>query len=115
MRIGRSLTIKGDLTAAEDLTVDFTLEGSIDLPGYKLMVDEPASVQARVTAGSVIVRGRLDGHVAADRLEISSTGSVQGSVVASKLLMQDGALLNGPVNTERAQAAASVARHKQKA
>ncbi|HEY2431330.1 MAG TPA: polymer-forming cytoskeletal protein [Vicinamibacterales bacterium] len=115
MRIGRDLTIKGDLAAAEDFTVDFTLEGSIDLPGYKLMVEEAASVQARVTAASVVVRGRLDGHVATDRLEIASTGSVQGSVVTSKLLLQDGALLNGPVNTERAQAAGSVARHKQKA
>ena len=108
------LTIKGDLSAAEDITADFSLEGSIDLAGHRLVLTEDADVQATVTAASVVVRGRLAGHVAADRLEVAPTGSVQGSVVAPHLLLHDGARLTGPVNTERAQAAGTVARHRNK-
>src|SRR4051794_6793841 len=110
----RGLSIKGDLTAAEDITAHFSLEGSIDLGGHRLIVEEDAVVQATVTAASVVVRGRLTGHIAADRLEVASTGTVDASVVSPQLLLHDGAQLNGPVNTERAQAAGSVARHRHK-
>jgi cytoskeletal protein CcmA (bactofilin family) len=110
----KGLIIKGDLSAAEDITAGFTLEGSIDLQGHRLIVAENAVVQATVTAASVVVHGRLSGHVAADRLEIASTGNVEASVVAPHLLLHDGAQLSGPVNTERAQAAGKVARHRQK-
>jgi cytoskeletal protein CcmA (bactofilin family) len=68
-----------------------------------------------VKAASVEVRGHLDGHISADRVELGPTAVVTASVVAAKLVLHDGAQLTGPVNTDRAQAAVSVARHRQKA
>lgn len=114
MRIGTSLTIKGDLTAAEDVTVDFVIEGNIDLPGHNLIVAEGSHVKATVTAKTVNVSGRLEGHMSADRVEIGPTAVVEGSVVATKIVLKEGAQFTGPVNTERAQAAANVAKHRQK-
>lgn len=115
MHIGHALTIKGDFTAAEDITVDFAVEGTIDVTGHRLVVAPGAIIQATVTAAAVTVHSRLSGHVTADRLELTPTAVVDASVVAPKLLLQDGAQLTGPVNTERAQAAGKVARHRQKA
>ena len=114
MRIGSGLTIKGELTAGEDVTVDFAFEGTIDLPSHGLVVAEGSNVQATVTAKSVVVNGRLDGHISADRVEIGPTAEVEGSMVTTRLLMHDGSRFTGPVNTERAQAAATVAKHRQK-
>jgi cytoskeletal protein CcmA (bactofilin family) len=114
MRMGR-LSIKGDLAASEDVIVDFALDGTIDITGHRLAIMEGASVQALVTAASVEVRGRLDGHISAERVELASTAVVTASVVAPKIVLHDGAQLTGPVNTDRAQAAGSVARHRQKA
>jgi len=114
MRIGSGLTIKGELTAAEDVTVDFSFEGYIDLPGHTLIVADGSQIKATVTAQAVILHGRLDGHVSAERVEIGPTAQVEGSVVASKFSLKEGAQFIGPVNTERAQAAATVARHRQK-
>ncbi len=114
MRTGNSLAIKGDLTASEDVTVDFALEGSIDVTGHRLVIAEGASVQASVAAATVNVAGRLDGHISADRVELGPTAVVTASIVAPRLALRDGAQLTGPVNTERAQAAASIARHRQK-
>ena len=108
------LSIKGDLEAAEDVTVDFALDGTIDVGAHRLAIMEGASVQAAVKAASVEVRGRLDGHISADRVELGPTAVVTASVVAPKLVLHDGAQLTGPVNTERAHAAVSVARHRQK-
>src|SRR5215204_4694015 len=115
MRYGRNLTIIGDLTAAEDMTVDFAIDGNVDLPGKTLVVTENGKLHASVTAGSVMVHGHLDGHISADRLEITSSGVVNAGVVAAKLALHDGAQFTGPVNTDRAKAAGSVAKHRQKA
>jgi cytoskeletal protein CcmA (bactofilin family) len=114
MRIGSGLTIKGELTAGEDVTVDFAFEGIIDLPTHGLVVAQGSYVEATVTAKSVVINGRLDGHVSAERVEIGPTAEVDGSIVTTRMLMHDGAQFTGPVNTERAQAAATVARHRQK-
>ena len=114
MRIGSGLTIKGELTAAEDITVDFVFEGYIDLPGHNLIVADGSHVKAIVTARTVNVNGQLDGHISADRVEIGATAVVDGSVVTPKLSLRDGARFTGPVNTERARAAANVAKHRQK-
>jgi len=114
MSTRRNLWIKGDLTAAEDLTVDFAIDGSVDLPGNRLVVTEDARVNATVTAASVTVRGHLDGHIVADRLELTSSAVVSAGVVVTRLTLHDGAQFTGPVNTERAKAAGTVARHRQK-
>jgi cytoskeletal protein CcmA (bactofilin family) len=114
MHIGSGLTIKGELTADEDVTVDFAFEGFIDLPGHRLIVAQGSQVQATVNAKTVAVHGRLNGHISAERVEVAQTAVVEGSVVTPHLLVQDGAQLTGPVNTERAQAAATVAKHRQK-
>jgi cytoskeletal protein CcmA (bactofilin family) len=109
----RDLTIKGDFTAAEDFTVDFEIEGQIELPGHRLVVTEGAVVRASVTAATVAVHGRLAGHVAADHVELGSTAVVDASLVAPRLRLHDGAKFTGPVNTDRAQAAGNIARHRQ--
>ena len=114
MRIGSGLTIKGELTASEDVTLDFAFEGHIDLPGHALIVADGSHVKATVTAKAVTVNGRLEGHVTADRVEIGPTAVVEGSLVSPKLALRDGAQFTGPVNTERAHAAANVAKHRQK-
>jgi cytoskeletal protein CcmA (bactofilin family) len=115
MANGRNLTITGDLSAEEDITVDFAIDGSVALPGRNLVVTEDGHLHATVTAGSVTVRGHVDGHISAERLEIASSGVVNAGVVAAKLSLHDGAQFTGPVNTDRAKAAVTVAKHRQKA
>ena len=114
MHKARDLTIKGDITAAEDITIDFAVDGSLELPDNRLVITEGAQLHATVKANSVVLRGQLDGHISADRLEIASSAVVNAGVVASHLALADGAVFSGPVNTERAKAAASVARHRQR-
>jgi cytoskeletal protein CcmA (bactofilin family) len=114
MRIGSGLTIKGDLTAGEDVTVDYAFEGFIDLPSHSLVVAEGSRVQATVTAKSVTVHGRLEGHISAERIEVGPVAVVDASVVTTQLSVRDGAQFTGPVNTERAHAAANIAKHRQK-
>ncbi len=114
MRTGTGLSIKGGITASEDLTIDYVVDGTIDVPGHRVVIADGGHVQATVRAAALVVHGHLDGHVSADRLELHATALVTASVMAPKLVLHDGAQFTGPVNTDRAQAAASIARHRQK-
>jgi cytoskeletal protein CcmA (bactofilin family) len=108
----RGLKIKGELVAHEDLTIDGVFEGTIDIQGYTLTTGKASSVNAAVCAGSVTVNGKLDGHITADFVERLPGATVTANLLTKQFALEDGARFNGAVNTERARAAASIARHR---
>jgi len=96
--IGKSITIKGDLSGNEDLQIDGTVEGRIDLPNNQLTIGAEGRVKAEVHAKAVIVIGHVTGNLsAADRIQVEATGIVDGDVKAPRLVIQEGAMLNGGV------------------
>ena len=111
----RGLTIKGELMAREDLTIDGVFEGTIDVPGYRLTLGKSSLVNAAVNAGEVTVNGRLDGHIIADFVELLPGALVTAHLITRQFALEDGATFTGAVNTERARAAASIARHRRAA
>jgi cytoskeletal protein CcmA (bactofilin family) len=97
--IGKSITIQGDLTGNEDLVVDGKVEGKIHLPSNELIIGPDGHVRAEVHAKKVTIIGRVAGNVSAsDRIEIQSTGLVEGDVRAPRLAVQEGAVLNGTID-----------------
>ena len=108
----RGLKIKGELVAREDLTIDGVFEGTIDIPGYRLTTGKTSFVNAAVSASEVTVHGRLDGHITADFVELLPGALVTANLLTKQFALEDGAKFNGAVNTERARAAASIARHR---
>ena len=96
--IGKSITIKGDLTGNEDLQIDGNVEGRIDLPNNQLTIGSEGKVKAEITAKAVIVVGHVTGNVqATDKIEVEASGIVDGDVRAPRLIVQEGAVLNGAV------------------
>lgn len=114
MRSGIGLVIKGDLSAGEDVTIDGTFEGSIDVPGYRVITAAGSRVRAAVTAGTVTIDGHLEGHIIADTVDIGPTATVDANVLTKRFALEEGARFNGAVNTERARAAGNIARHRQR-
>ena len=108
----RNLSINGDLTAGEDLTIDCLFDGSIQLAGHHLTIAAGARVHASVSAVRVTVLGHFEGQIEAELVIVSPGSDVTATVVAKKLAVQEGALFSGSVNTERARAAGDVARHR---
>jgi cytoskeletal protein CcmA (bactofilin family) len=108
--IGKSITIKGDLSGNEDLQIDGTVEGRIDLPNNQLTIGPEGRVKAEVHAKSVIVIGHVTGNLsAADRIQVEATGIVDGDVKAPRLVIQEGAMLNGAVEMSGGHGKPSVA------
>jgi cytoskeletal protein CcmA (bactofilin family) len=107
MNLGKSVVIKGDLSASEDLTLYGQMEGSITLPGHTLTIAPQADIKAAINAKSVVILGAVTGNVSArEKVEIQTTGSVTGDVVSPRLAMADGGCLCGKVqqaNSDRAR------------
>jgi cytoskeletal protein CcmA (bactofilin family) len=115
MRSGTGLTIKGDLTAGEDVTIEGLFEGSIEVPGHRLTTGAGSRVRAAVNASTVTIDGHLEGPIIADTVDIGPTATVDANILTKKFALEEGARFNGAVNTERARAAGNIAKHRQRA
>ena len=102
--IGKSITIKGDLTGNEDLVIDGNIEGRIDLPNNQLTIGPEGKIKADIHAKSAVVVGHVSGNVSAtERIEVQASGIVDGDVRAPSLVVQEGAVLNGAVEMSEAK------------
>lgn len=98
MDLGKSVMIKGELSASEDLTLYGQMEGSVTLPNHTLTIGPHADIKAAIAAKSVVIMGAVTGNVTAgEKIEIQNTGSIQGDVVSPRLSIADGGCLRGKV------------------
>jgi cytoskeletal protein CcmA (bactofilin family) len=105
--IGKSITIQGDLTGNEDLVIEGTVKGRVELPNNQLTIGEGGKLHAELNAKSVVIVGNVNGNVnASERVEIHGTGVVNGDVRTPRLIVQEGAVINGSVEMTKADAKA---------
>ncbi|MGA7219127.1 MAG: polymer-forming cytoskeletal protein [Candidatus Sulfotelmatobacter sp.] len=96
--IGRTLVIKGELSAAESLYIDGRIEGKISLPDHRVTVGRNGTVQANISAREVVVMGKVSGNIeCSDRVDIRSEGSVAGDVSTIRISIEDGAVVKGGI------------------
>jgi len=100
--IGKSIVFKGDLTGDEDIEIEGQIEGRIDLPKNQLTIGANGRVKAEISAKAVVIIGHVTGDVnATERVEIQSAGVVKGDIRAPRLLIQEGAVVNGAVEMSK--------------
>ncbi len=96
--IGKSISIRGDLTGNEDMVIEGQVEGKVDLPNNQLTVGANGTVKAEIHAKGIVIVGHVVGNVVGlERVEIQATGRVEGDVTAPKLIVAEGAQLNGAI------------------
>jgi len=106
-RLGASLQVKGEITGNEDLHIDGTVEGLVQLEDRKLTVGASARLTADVIAREVVVYGNVKGNLRArDRIEIKKDGSVVGDLTTARIMIEDGAYFKGSIEIDKAGDAA---------
>lgn len=114
-RLPVGITIAGDLSSEQDVSIEGRFEGQINIPERHLTIGAGARVRAKIIARAVTVAGHLDGNVTAtQRIRIEPSASVQGHLQTPSLLLSDGARFSGTVDPNRTEAAMLVARYRQK-
>ena len=114
-RLGPSLHVKGEISGNEDLLIEGSVEGLVQLDERKLTVGATAKLTADIIAREVVVYGTVKGNLRAkDRIEIKKDGSVNGDLTTARIMIEDGAYFKGSIeidkSAEKESGAASFAR-----
>jgi len=92
---GKGTHFKGVLTFDGTARIDGEIEGEIITQGT-LIIGESGVVKAEITAGSVVVGGKVIGNIHANqKIQLLPKSVVTGSLTTHSVTIEDGALLNG--------------------
>jgi cytoskeletal protein CcmA (bactofilin family) len=99
--VGASITIVGDVTGDEDLTILGRVEGKVDLPQHVVTVGQSGRVKADIRARVVSVAGEVRGNlVAGEQILIRKTATMLGNLTAPRVGLEDGCSFRGSVEME---------------
>lgn len=102
VNIGQSISIKGELTGNEDLTIEGRVEGKIILKDHNLTIGSNGRITAEIHAKTVLVLGEVIGNVTADdKVEVAATGALRGDILAPRVVLADGARFKGSIDMDR--------------
>ena len=108
--IGTSLVITGEVTSREDITIHGQVKGQISMVEGTLLVAPTARIEADVDVTTVTIHGTMSGKVAAgQRVELTPTATVKGTLIAPAVILREGATFNGKIQVEKKGAAAKSA------
>jgi len=97
--LGPSLTVIGDITSQEDITVHGTVKGTITMQQGALVIAPAGKAEAMVEGSKITVHGTVSGDLTAtEKLELTDTASVSGTISAPSLVLREGATFNGTID-----------------
>jgi cytoskeletal protein CcmA (bactofilin family) len=96
--IGKSVSIRGELTGSEDLFLDGKFDGTVTLADSRLTVGPNAHVTADLNVRDVVIFGLVEGNIrATGRIELRQSAVVNGDIFAGRLSIEESASIRGRV------------------
>jgi cytoskeletal protein CcmA (bactofilin family) len=96
--LGPNDSLTGTLRTDSAITIHGTVDGEVFASG-DVVVEASATVTATVEGRNVDIRGQVRGNVTSRRrLSLSGSGTLQGDATAARLMVEDGATLNGSIS-----------------
>ena len=93
--IGSDAIFKGSLNFSGVVRIDGKFEGQV-VTNDTFVVGETGEINAEITAGTVVCKGKINGTIqASERIEIHSKSQVVGNIKAPSLSVEVGALFDG--------------------
>lgn len=95
--IGPGMKIVGDCDADGAVRVEGTIIGNIRA-GKAVVVGKEGVVDGDIFTQDAVIAGTVKGVIRAEsRLEVQASSRVEGEIVAARMQLEEGALLNGTV------------------
>ena len=99
--IGKTLYVKGELEAAENMLIEGRVEGSIKHTAQELTIGVSGVVNADIDAKNLIIEGTVEGNiVGAESVMIRESADVRGNVYTGRISIADGAQFSGTVDMD---------------
>jgi cytoskeletal protein CcmA (bactofilin family) len=111
--IGATISISGEVSSGEDLTVEGRVNGYLMVRDAALTIGEEAQLHADIRGTRVLVKGHLKGSiVASERIELAASATVEGSLSANRVVLADGSTFHGGIDMDQRTIAARMAQFK---
>ena len=105
--VGKSVIFIASLTSSEDMTIDGHVEGSIEVLDQALTIGPDADIRADIMARVVTIHGTVIGNIRASaKVDICATARIDGDLVAPCIVIADGGVVCGRVETVTEQSEA---------
>ena len=92
--IGKGVDFKGTIIYNGTVRIDGSLEGEVQTDGI-LLIGEEAVLKAKVTAGTVVSKGKITGDVTAtEKIRLRAPAVLNGGVKTPMLSIEEGVLFN---------------------
>ena len=93
--VGKGVEFKGTISYSGTVKIDGHIDGEIHTDGV-LLIGEEAVIQAKVTARTIVCKGKITGDIVAKaRVELRAPAVINGSIQTPILFIEDGVLFNG--------------------
>ena len=91
--IAEQCTLEGDLTTQNSIKIDGRIQGTLRAEG-RAIIGEKGDVHA----ADLLVLGKLEGNVFAQRLHLQASANIHGNITADSLQVDPGARYHGSVS-----------------
>jgi len=100
--IGEQIIIDGTIRGKEDLLIEGSVKGRIEVERHHLTVGSKGQVEAEIQAANVTISGRLVGNInAAEKVKITKDADFNGEITAKSISVEDGAYLKAVIELKR--------------
>lgn len=94
--VGNGTTLNGEMNFQAMLRVDGQLTGRITSENGTLVVGATGRVDANIQVFAAVINGIVKGDIiATEKIELGRTAQIIGNIQAPRLVMEDGAILEG--------------------
>jgi cytoskeletal protein CcmA (bactofilin family) len=98
--LGEGISWQGKISGSGGVRIEGAFDGEIEVRGLVVIAERGRVSCEHIQAETVIIAGSLKGDITARKVQITSTGRVWGSVVASSFSTDEGAFLKGQITME---------------
>ena len=90
--IANGSTIEGRITAPGIISISGYVKG--DINASEIVIDREGAVNGSIFAEHLIIIGKFEGEVSANKITVASTASVKGNLSYKRVAIDDGATLD---------------------
>lgn len=101
--IGKDCHIKGDIVSNKPIRLDGKVSGLVQVE-ESLIVGTQGLIEGDIMAKHVVIYGKVEGNIAAEKLEIRAEGRVLGNIDSQLIEMEAGAHYKGEMKIGEAEA-----------
>jgi len=97
--IGRSISIKGELSGEEDLLIQGRVEGKIDFKKNNVTIGKNGHIRADIYGKLISIEGEVQGNLFGDEeIVVRKSAVVRGDMRTPRFSLEDGAKFKGSID-----------------